>query len=112
MSRNGSSTQPRAGLSCHLRYSETGCPRSWEYHSASFSPLRRWTIGTKTTITVSTERGLGMNPYIRDALRRAGAEAGRTARADAGLPAQVEDHQAVQRMAELLIKVGGRRDAA
>jgi hypothetical protein len=53
-----------------------------------------------------------MNAGIRDALRQAGAEAGRKARADAGLPAQVEDHQAVQRMAELLIKAGGRRDAA
>jgi hypothetical protein len=40
-------------------------------------------------------------------LRQAGAEAGRKARADAGLPEHVEDHQAVQRMAELLIKAGG-----
>ena len=36
-----------------------------------------------------------MNPHVRDALREAGAEAGRRARADAGLPEQVEDHQAV-----------------
>jgi hypothetical protein len=53
-----------------------------------------------------------MNAHIRDALRRAGAEAGRKVRRDAGLPEHVEDHQAVQRMAELLIKAGGRRDAA
>jgi hypothetical protein len=53
-----------------------------------------------------------MNAHVRDALRQAGAEAGRKARADAGLPQQVEDHQALQRMAELLIKVGGRRGAA
>jgi hypothetical protein len=53
-----------------------------------------------------------MNARIRDALREAGAEPGRVARADAGLPEHVEDHQVVQRMAELLIKVGGRRDAA
>jgi hypothetical protein len=53
-----------------------------------------------------------MNQQIRDALREAGAESGRKARADAGLPAQVEDHQAIQRMAELLIKVGSRRAAA
>lgn len=53
-----------------------------------------------------------MNPHIRDALREAGAEAGRKARADAGRPEQVEDHQALQRMAEMLIKVGSRRDAA
>jgi hypothetical protein len=53
-----------------------------------------------------------MNPHVRDALRQAGAEAGRKARADAGLPKQVEDHQTVQQMAELLIKAGGRRDAA
>jgi hypothetical protein len=53
-----------------------------------------------------------MNQRVRDALREAGAEAGRKARADAGLPAQVEDHQAVQRMAELLIKVFGRSAAA
>jgi hypothetical protein len=30
----------------------------------------------------------------------------------ARLPKDVEDHHAVQRMAELLIKAGGRRDAA
>jgi hypothetical protein len=53
-----------------------------------------------------------MNARVRDALRQAGAEAGRKARADAGLPRDVEDHHAVQRMAELLIKAGGRRDAA
>jgi hypothetical protein len=53
-----------------------------------------------------------MNPRIRDALREAGAVAGRKARSDAGLPEQVEDLQVVQRMAELLIKAGGRRDAA
>jgi hypothetical protein len=53
-----------------------------------------------------------MNPRIRDALRQAGAEAGRRARRDAGLPEHVEDHQAVQRLAEMLIKAGGRRDAA
>jgi hypothetical protein len=53
-----------------------------------------------------------MNPRIRDALREAGAEAGRKARANAELPPRVEDHQALQRMAELLIKAGGRRDAA
>lgn len=52
-----------------------------------------------------------MNQHVRDALRQAGAEAGRRARREAGLPPQVEDHQAVQRMAEL-IKVGGRRAAA
>jgi hypothetical protein len=53
-----------------------------------------------------------MNAHVRDVLRGAGAEAGRRARADAGLPAQVEDHQAVQRLAELLIKAVGRRAAA
>jgi hypothetical protein len=53
-----------------------------------------------------------MNTHIRDVLRKAGAEAGRKARADAGLPKHVDDHQAVQRMAELLIKAGGRRDVA
>ena len=53
-----------------------------------------------------------MNQHVRDALRDAGAEAGRKARRDAGLPEQVEDHQAVQRMAELLIKADGRRDVA
>jgi hypothetical protein len=53
-----------------------------------------------------------MNAYVRDELRRAGAKAGRKARADAGLPKHVGDHQAVQRMAELLMKAGGRRDAA
>jgi hypothetical protein len=53
-----------------------------------------------------------MNQHVREALRRAGAEAGRKARAEAGLPEQVEDHQAVQRLAELLIKAGGRRAAA
>jgi hypothetical protein len=53
-----------------------------------------------------------MNARIRKALREAGAEAGRKARVDAGLPEQVEDRRVVQRMAELLIKAGGRRDAA
>ncbi|MFL6043797.1 MAG: hypothetical protein ACJ72M_01605 [Propionibacteriaceae bacterium] len=53
-----------------------------------------------------------MNQRVRDVLRRAGAEAGRKARIDAGLPAQVEDHRTLQRMAEQLIKLGGRRDAA
>jgi hypothetical protein len=53
-----------------------------------------------------------VNTRVRDVLRQAGAEAGRRARADAGLPEHVEDHQAVQRMAELLIKAGGRRAAA
>jgi len=50
-----------------------------------------------------------MNAYLRDALRRAGAEAGRQARREAGLPKQVEDHNVVTRMAELLIKAGDRR---
>jgi hypothetical protein len=50
-----------------------------------------------------------MNQHVRDVLRRAGAGAGRKARADAGLPAQVEDHQAIQRMAELLIRASDRR---
>jgi hypothetical protein len=53
-----------------------------------------------------------MKARVQDALRQAGAEAGRRARREAGLPEQVEDHQTVQRMAELLIKAGGRRDAA
>ena len=53
-----------------------------------------------------------MNARVRDALRQAGAEAGRKARADAGLPQQLEDHEAPQRMAELLIKVGGGDVAA
>jgi hypothetical protein len=53
-----------------------------------------------------------MNPHVRDTLRQAGAEAGRKARADAALPEQVEDHQALQRMAEMLIKVSSRRAAA
>ena len=53
-----------------------------------------------------------MNARVRDALRQAGAQAGRKARADAGLPEQVEDHSTLVRMAELLIKAGGRRDAA
>jgi hypothetical protein len=53
-----------------------------------------------------------MNAHVRDVLRGAGAEAGRKARADAGLPEHVEDHQTVQRMAELLIRAGGRRAAA
>jgi hypothetical protein len=107
--------QPGAGLLCRLLYSGTNCQRSWAYHSVSFSLLRRWTIGTKTTITVSTvpaevaKSGLGMNAYIRDALRRAGAEAGRQARREAGLPKQVEDHTVVTRMAELLVKAGDRR---
>lgn len=50
-----------------------------------------------------------MNAIVRDALRRAGAEVGRKARADAGLPEHVEDHQAVQRMAELLVKASDRQ---
>ncbi len=53
-----------------------------------------------------------MNAHVRDELCQAGAEAGRRARREAGLPEQVEDHQAVQRMAELLIRVSGRRAAA
>ena len=53
-----------------------------------------------------------MNAHVRDTLRQAGAEAGRKARAEAGLPKHIEDHQALQRMAELLIKAGGRREAA
>jgi hypothetical protein len=53
-----------------------------------------------------------MNQHVQDALRRAGAEAGRKARTDAGLPAQVEDQQVLQRLAEMLIKAVGRRDAA
>lgn len=48
-----------------------------------------------------------MNQHIRDALRQAGAEAGRKTRADAGPPKQVEDHQAVQRMADAADQ-GGR----
>ena len=43
-----------------------------------------------------------MNPIIRSALRDAGAEAGRQARRDAGLPEYVEDNGCVQRMAEIL----------
>jgi hypothetical protein len=50
-----------------------------------------------------------MNRRVRDALREAGAEAGRKARVDAGLPEHIEDHQTVQRMAELLIKASDRR---
>jgi hypothetical protein len=50
-----------------------------------------------------------MNQHVRDALRQAGAEAGWRARREAGLPERVEDHQTVQRMAELLIKSGGDR---
>jgi hypothetical protein len=57
----------------------------------------------------ASKRQRSMNAEVRDALRRAGAEAGRKARQDAGLPMQVEDHQAVQRMAELLIKAGDQR---
>jgi hypothetical protein len=53
-----------------------------------------------------------MKRHVRDALREAGAEAGRKARADAGLPQHVEDPEAIQRMAELFIKVCDRRDAA
>lgn len=52
-----------------------------------------------------------MNAHIRDAPHRAGAKAGRKARVDAGLPEQVEDHNTLVRMAEILIKVGGRRAA-
>ncbi len=43
-----------------------------------------------------------MNQIIRSALRDAGAEAGRQARRDAGLPEYVEDNGCVQRMAEIL----------
>ena len=50
-----------------------------------------------------------MNQHIRDALRQAGAEAGRKARADAGLPEQLEDHLTLQWLAELLIKASDRR---
>jgi hypothetical protein len=53
-----------------------------------------------------------VNAAIRDALRQAGAEAGRRARREAGLPEQVEDHEVVRCMAELLIKARGRSDAA
>ena len=53
-----------------------------------------------------------MNQRVRDALRQAGAKAGRQARVDAEHPEYVEDHQAIQRMAELLIKARGRRNAA
>jgi hypothetical protein len=53
-----------------------------------------------------------MNQHVRDGLRQAGAEAGRRARREAGLPEQVKDHQAVQQMAELLVKVGRCRAAA
>jgi hypothetical protein len=53
-----------------------------------------------------------MNQHVRDALRQAGAEAGRKARADAGLPEQVEDHLALQWLAELLIKAGARHASA
>lgn len=52
-----------------------------------------------------------MNAYIREALRRAGAEAGVRARRDAGLPNHIEDQQVLQRLAEMLIKAGGRREA-
>ncbi|HEX6758783.1 MAG TPA: hypothetical protein VF086_10310 [Propionibacteriaceae bacterium] len=50
-----------------------------------------------------------MKAHVRDALREAGAEAGRKARADAGLPEQVEDHLTLQWLAELLIKASDRR---
>jgi hypothetical protein len=59
-----------------------------------------------------------VNPIIRSALRDAGAEAGRQARRDAGLPEYVEDSGCVQRMAEILQRsrrtsmiksTGGRR---
>jgi hypothetical protein len=50
-----------------------------------------------------------MNARVRDALRRAGADAGRRARREAGLPEQVQDHEVVQRMAEMLIKSSGDR---
>jgi hypothetical protein len=53
-----------------------------------------------------------MNQHVRDALRQAGAEAGRKARVDGGLPSHIEDQQVLQRLAEMLIKAGGRRDAA
>ena len=53
-----------------------------------------------------------MNQRVRDALREAGAEAGRKARADAGLPQQLEDHEALQLMAQLLIKAGARGETA
>ena len=54
----------------------------------------------------------GVNTRIRDALRQAGAEAGRKARVDAGLPEPIEDLEALQRLAEMLIKAAGRRDVA
>ncbi len=50
-----------------------------------------------------------MKARVQDALRQAGAEAGRRARREAGLPEQIEDHQVIQRMAELLIKASDRR---
>jgi hypothetical protein len=50
-----------------------------------------------------------VNAIIRDTLRRAGAKAGRQARREAGLPKQIEDHNVVTRMAELLVKAGDRR---
>jgi hypothetical protein len=53
-----------------------------------------------------------VNPRVRDALRKAGAEAGRKARTDAGLLEHIEDQQVLQRLAEMLIKAAGRRDAA
>jgi hypothetical protein len=53
-----------------------------------------------------------MKRHVQGAMPQAGAEAGHKARADAGLPEHVEDHETVQRMAELLIKAVGRRAAA
>jgi hypothetical protein len=53
-----------------------------------------------------------MNAIVRAALRDAGAAAGQQARRDAGLSKYVEDPQAVQRMAEMLIKSGGDRTFA
>jgi hypothetical protein len=52
-----------------------------------------------------------VNRRVRDPLRQAGAEAGRKARTDAGLPEHIEDQQVLQRLAEMLIKAAGR-DAA
>jgi hypothetical protein len=42
-------------------------------------------------------------------LREAGGVAGRRARVEAGLPEQVEDHNTLVRMAEMLVKVNDRR---
>jgi hypothetical protein len=53
-----------------------------------------------------------MNAIVRSALRKAGGQAGKKARSDAGLPEYVEDRNTLVRMAELLIKVSGGRGAA